>query len=153
MALVSMTALAALAVQTPRRRCTPWRTSPATRSSASLTTYTITSGSIKVVIHEGEAASGNANFTGTLTPQNVVAEDSAATSTACGARSGSAERSTRSRVLGVLDGTRGSFQVASQGSRTVDSVKRDVPTTSCCQRQRQREGLRFRDLRGAREEE
>jgi len=39
------------------------------------TTYTITSGSIKIVIHEGAAASGNANFTVTLTPQQVVAED------------------------------------------------------------------------------
>jgi hypothetical protein len=41
------------------------------------TTYTITSGSIKLTIHEGESASGNTNFTGTITPQNVVAVDPA----------------------------------------------------------------------------
>jgi hypothetical protein len=41
------------------------------------TTYTITSGSIKLTIHEGQSASGNLNFTGTITPQHVVAEDPA----------------------------------------------------------------------------
>jgi hypothetical protein len=40
-------------------------------------TYTITSGQIQFVIHEGESASGNFNFTGTITPREVVAEDSA----------------------------------------------------------------------------
>jgi hypothetical protein len=41
------------------------------------TTYTITSGSIKTTIHEGQSETGNTNFTGTVTPQDVVAEDSA----------------------------------------------------------------------------
>ena len=41
------------------------------------TSYTVTSGSIKFTIHEGESKSGNTNFTVTLTPQNVVAEDPA----------------------------------------------------------------------------
>ena len=41
------------------------------------TTYTVTSGSIKFTIHEGQSESGNANFTGTITPQNVLAEDPA----------------------------------------------------------------------------
>ena len=39
------------------------------------TTYTIVSGQIAIVIHEGSSASGNLNFTGTLTPRNVVATD------------------------------------------------------------------------------
>jgi hypothetical protein len=39
-------------------------------------TYTITSGVIQVVFHEGESASGNFNFTATITPRKVVAEDS-----------------------------------------------------------------------------
>jgi hypothetical protein len=39
------------------------------------TTYTITSGSIQLVVHEGTSNTGNLNFTGTGTPQNVVAED------------------------------------------------------------------------------
>jgi hypothetical protein len=41
------------------------------------TTYTIVSGTISTVIHEGESASGNLNFTGTVTPHNVVLEDEA----------------------------------------------------------------------------
>ena len=39
-------------------------------------TYTITSGQIQIVFHEGESASGNFNFTVTITPRKVVAEDS-----------------------------------------------------------------------------
>ncbi len=41
------------------------------------TSYTITSGSIKIIIHEGESETGNLNFTGTVTPVDVVAEDPA----------------------------------------------------------------------------
>ena len=39
------------------------------------TTYTVTSGSIKFTIHEGQSKTGNTNFTGTITPQDVLAED------------------------------------------------------------------------------
>jgi hypothetical protein len=39
------------------------------------TTYTVTSGSVKIVEHEGTSNTGNLNFTGTVTPQKVVAED------------------------------------------------------------------------------
>ena len=39
--------------------------------------YTVTSGAIKSVVHEGESASGNLNFTATITPRNVVVEDEA----------------------------------------------------------------------------
>src|SRR5215211_4897986 len=39
--------------------------------------YTITSGTIRIVAHEGTSASGNTNFTVTLTPQNVLAVDEA----------------------------------------------------------------------------
>ena len=38
-------------------------------------TYTITSGEVQIVAHEGAAAQGNHNFTFTLTPRKVVAED------------------------------------------------------------------------------
>ncbi len=41
------------------------------------TTYTVTSGSILFTIHEGQSKTGNTNFTGTITPQDVVAEDTA----------------------------------------------------------------------------
>lgn len=37
--------------------------------------YTITSGEVQIVTHEGSAAQGNQNFTFTLTPRKVVAED------------------------------------------------------------------------------
>jgi hypothetical protein len=37
--------------------------------------YTITSGEVQIVLHEGSAAQGNQNFTFTLTPRKVVAED------------------------------------------------------------------------------
>src|SRR5262245_19071788 len=40
-------------------------------------TYTIVSGSIRLVFHEGVTASGNMNVTGTITPQQVVARDEA----------------------------------------------------------------------------
>jgi hypothetical protein len=39
------------------------------------TTYTITSGTIKLTFHEGSSRSGNLNFTGTITPQKVTAVD------------------------------------------------------------------------------
>jgi hypothetical protein len=39
------------------------------------TTYTIVSGEIAIVMHEGQSASGNANVTGTITPRNVVIQD------------------------------------------------------------------------------
>jgi hypothetical protein len=39
--------------------------------------YTITSGTISIVAHEGASASGNLNFTVTITPRNVVAVDEA----------------------------------------------------------------------------
>lgn len=41
------------------------------------TTYTIVSGSILLVFHEDVTPSGNANVTGTITPQDVVAQDEA----------------------------------------------------------------------------
>ena len=37
--------------------------------------FTITSGTISLVMHEGETPSGNFNFTGTITPNHVIAKD------------------------------------------------------------------------------
>ena len=37
--------------------------------------YTVTSGEVRIVIHTGESASGNVNFTVTFTPHQVVAVD------------------------------------------------------------------------------
>jgi hypothetical protein len=41
------------------------------------TTYTVVSGETAIVLHEGTSASGNTNFTGTVTPRNVVLPDAA----------------------------------------------------------------------------
>jgi hypothetical protein len=38
-------------------------------------TYTVTSGTLVSVFHEGTSASGNTNFTGTLVPRKVILED------------------------------------------------------------------------------
>jgi hypothetical protein len=38
-------------------------------------TYTVTSGTLVSVFHEGTTPSGNTNFTGTLVPKKVVLED------------------------------------------------------------------------------
>jgi hypothetical protein len=38
-------------------------------------TYTLVSGDIRFVLHEGQSASGNENFTVTISPSNVLAEN------------------------------------------------------------------------------
>jgi len=59
---------------------------PATHSTEDVTgdtfqcdtaVYTVTSGTVSIVTHEGASASGNENFTVTITPRNVVAVDEA----------------------------------------------------------------------------
>ena len=85
------------------------------------TTYTVTSGSIRIVEHADEAASGNANFTVTITPQHVVAEDPDGNI-----------YSLRGAVWfgGAFNAQQGTdvftdtekLQIVSQGSGTVDSV-------------------------------
>jgi hypothetical protein len=39
------------------------------------TIYTPVSGELATVVHEGQSASGNTNFTSTITPRNVVLQD------------------------------------------------------------------------------
>jgi hypothetical protein len=85
------------------------------------TTYTITSGTIKVTIHEGMSASGNQNVTGTLTPQAVVATDEAGNvySLRGAFWFGGAVNAQQGTM--VFTDT-GKLQVVSPGSGTVDSV-------------------------------
>jgi hypothetical protein len=85
------------------------------------TTYTITSGSIRTVIHEGEAASGNQNVTGTLTPQNVVAEDPEGNVYSLRGAFWFGGAVNAQQGTSVFTDT-GKLQVISQGSGTVDSV-------------------------------
>ena len=85
------------------------------------TTYTITSGTLKITIHEGTSASGNENVTGTLTPQAVVATDEAGNvySLRGAFWFGGAVNAQQGTM--VFTDT-GKLQVVSRGSGTVDSV-------------------------------
>jgi len=83
--------------------------------------YTITSGEVQIVVHEGSAAQGNQNFTFTLTPRKVVAEDelgnvvSIVGATWAG---GAFNANTGGEVFTVTD----KFQLVSKGSGTVGNV-------------------------------
>lgn len=83
--------------------------------------YTITSGEIRIVVHEGSAAQGNQNFTLTLTPQKVVAEDELGNPVSIvGAFwvGGAFNANTGGEVFTLTD----KFQIVSQGGGTVGSV-------------------------------
>jgi hypothetical protein len=83
--------------------------------------YTITSGEVQIVTHEGSAAQGNANFTFTLTPRKVVAEDelgnvvSIVGATWAG---GAFNANTGGEVFTLTD----KFQLVSQGGGSVGNV-------------------------------
>lgn len=84
-------------------------------------TYTITSGQINIVVHEGSSASGNQNFTFTLTPKNVVAEDEEGnTYRIVGAvwGGGAINANTGGEVFTVTE----KLQIVSRGGGTADSV-------------------------------
>jgi hypothetical protein len=84
-------------------------------------TYTVTSGSIQIVVHEGESASGNQNFTFTLTPRKVVAEDGDGNVVSIRGATwfgGSFNAQQGTEVFTATD----KFQLVQQGSGTVDNV-------------------------------
>ena len=84
-------------------------------------TYTITSGSVQIVVHEGESASGNQNFTFTLTPRKVVAEDGDGNVVSIRGvtwAGGSFNAQQGTEVFTVTD----KFQLVQKGSGTVDNV-------------------------------
>jgi len=84
-------------------------------------TYTITSGSIRFTGHEGESESGNTNFTFTLTPQKVVAEDSEGNVYKIAGAfwvGGTTNAQAGSEQSTLTD----KFQIIDQGGGTVDSV-------------------------------
>ena len=83
--------------------------------------YTITAGSIKIVLHEGTSASGNTNFTGTVTTQHVVAVDEAGN--VYSIRGTEWFGSTQNAQQGTFQATfTGHLQVIAQGSGRVDNV-------------------------------
>jgi hypothetical protein len=85
------------------------------------TTYTIVSGEIVTVMHEGQSASGNGNVTGTITPRNVVLQDqngniySLAGAIWFGA-------TFNANTGGFQATSTDKFQIVSQAGGTVDSV-------------------------------
>ena len=84
--------------------------------------YTLTSGSIKIVLHEGTSASGNTNFTGTVTTQAVLAQDTAGNvysirGTEWFGGTFNAQQST------FQDTFTGQLQVVASGTGRVDNVK------------------------------
>lgn len=84
-------------------------------------TYTITSGEIRIVVHEGAAAQGNENFTFTLTPRKVVAVDESGNLVSVvGAfwGGGAFNANTGGEVFTFT----GKLQLVSKGGGSVDSV-------------------------------
>jgi hypothetical protein len=85
------------------------------------TTYTPISGELATVVHEGQSASGNTNFTITITPRQVVLEDqdgnlySLAGAIWFGA-------TVNANTGGFQATSTDKFQIVSQGGGTVDSV-------------------------------
>jgi hypothetical protein len=92
-------------------------------------TYTITSGSVQIVVHEGESASGNQNFTFTLTPRKVVAEDGDGNVVSIRGATwvgGSFNAQQGTEVFTSTD----KFQLVQQDSGTVDNVNLTFHVTS-----------------------
>jgi hypothetical protein len=85
------------------------------------TTYTVVSGAMVTVVHEGQSASGNTNFTSTITPRNVVLQDQDGNLYSVGGAvwfGGTFNANT-----GGFQGTStDKLQIVSQGGGTVDSV-------------------------------
>lgn len=83
--------------------------------------YTVTSGTIRTVVHEGASASGNTNFTATITPRKVVAVDEAGNQySIVGAVwfGGTINASTGGEQFTSTQ----KLQIVSEGGGTVDSV-------------------------------
>jgi hypothetical protein len=83
--------------------------------------YTITSGEIQLVTHEGSAAQGNTNFTVTVTPRDVVAEDESGNPVSIvGAfwAGGAFNANSFGEVFTLTD----KFQIVSSGGGTVGTV-------------------------------
>lgn len=91
--------------------------------------YTITSGEIQLVIHEGASAQGNTNFTVTLTPRKVVATDGSGNQVSIAGAfwvGGTFNANTGGEVFTLTD----KFQLVSKGGGTVGSVNATVHVTA-----------------------
>ena len=85
------------------------------------TIYTVTSGSIQIVEHEGQSASGNENFTFTITPRKVVAEDDEGNVVSIRGATWGGGSFNAQQETGVFTLT-DKFQLIQKGSGTVDNV-------------------------------
>jgi hypothetical protein len=85
------------------------------------TTYTPVSGELAIVIHEGQSASGNTNFTTTITPRNVVLQDQDGNLYSLHGAIWFGETS-NANTGGFQATSTDKFQIVSQGGGTVDSV-------------------------------
>jgi hypothetical protein len=84
-------------------------------------TYTPVSGELVTVVHEGQSASGNTNFTSTITPRNAVLQDQHGNvySVSGAIWFGGTFNANTSGFQGT---STDKFQIVSQGGGTVDSV-------------------------------
>jgi len=89
------------------------------------TTYTIVSGSIRIAFHEDTTPSGNFNVTGTITPQNVIAEDEAGNLYSI-VGAGWFGATVNAKTGGEVFTDTEKFQIVQQGGGTVDSVNTTV---------------------------
>jgi hypothetical protein len=85
------------------------------------TTYTPISGELAIVVHEGQSASGNTNFTTTITPRHVVLQDQ--DGNLYSLRGAIWFGATFNTNTGGFQATStDKFQIVSQGGGTVDSI-------------------------------
>jgi hypothetical protein len=83
--------------------------------------YTVTSGTVRTVVHEGASASGNENFTVTITSQKVVAVDEAGNQYSIAGAvwfGGTINNSTGGEQFTATQ----KLQIVSNGGGTIDSV-------------------------------
>lgn len=86
-------------------------------------TYTIVSGEVHFILHEGESASGNQNFTITIAPKGVEAVSSATGETVRIVGAFWAGFTANAKTGGFQGTTTDHFQIVSKGGGTIDDVQ------------------------------
>jgi hypothetical protein len=86
-------------------------------------TYTIVSGEAHFILHEGESASGNENFTITIAPKNVEAVSSATGETVRIVGAFWAGFTANAKTGGFQGTTTDHFQIVSEGGGTIGDVQ------------------------------
>jgi hypothetical protein len=86
-------------------------------------TYTIVSGEAHFTLHEGESASGNQNFTITISARNVEAVSSATGETVRIVGAFWAGFTANAKTGGFQGTTTDHFQIISEGGGTIDDVQ------------------------------